>query len=395
MISDYISKKKLIKFGWDMPSPAYLSENLQAMEQLPFDGVVIKLPETVNQGNMFDVAKFDTLSDTWASATLEVLNTLKAIPFNQFTDNFISLFAASTMDWFNDAHWSKVMAQVRFCAQAARACNCKGVLWDPEAYGPTPWIYHKQPGAADRSFEQFRAKVRERGRDFMSVLMDEMPNMVVFTLRLLSDFGHMSYYAGHILETHDPLQRDALLPDFAFGLHADFLNGMLDAIKPGVRIIDGNEDAYYFTSPLEFYQSYRLLRRNVLSLVAPENINRYHTQVEVGSALYIDYVYGLFESLPHGYPEELYTQAHYLSAEERDRWLEHNVYYALTTADEYVWMWTEQANWWTGQGLPPGAVDAVRSAQHKLQTGQDLGFDMHARLLQAQDEARRTIAKRG
>jgi hypothetical protein len=33
-------------------------------------------------------------------------------------------------------------------------------------------------------------------------------------------------------------------------------------------------------------------------------------------------------------------------------------------------------NWWTGERLPPGAEDALRSAQRKFRAGENLGFDL-------------------
>ncbi len=40
-------RKKLLMFGWNMPTPAYLRDNLATIEQHSFDGVCIKLPTNV------------------------------------------------------------------------------------------------------------------------------------------------------------------------------------------------------------------------------------------------------------------------------------------------------------------------------------------------------------
>jgi hypothetical protein len=41
-----------------------------------------------------------------------------------------------------------------------------------------------------------------------------------------------------------------------------------------------------------------------------------------------------------------------------------------------VWVYSEKMNWWTGEHVPPGADDALRSARNKFESGQSLGFDV-------------------
>lgn len=42
---------------------------------------------------------------------------------------------------------------------------------------------------------------------------------------------------------------------------------------------------------------------------------------------------------------------------------EYALHRALTYTDKYVWVYSEQPNWWTGEKLPAGYVDAVRNAR--------------------------------
>jgi hypothetical protein len=71
--------------------------------------------------------------------------------------------------------------------------------------------------------------------------------------------------------------------------------------------------------------------------------------------------------------------------------LEHNVYYALTTSDEYVWCYSERMNWWTSASsvepltpekvekdriLPPGVEEALISARQKYEHGKPLGYNI-------------------
>ena len=45
-------------FGWHMPTPAYLRDNIAAMEKQPFDGVCIRLPSAVGGGDVFDIQQW-------------------------------------------------------------------------------------------------------------------------------------------------------------------------------------------------------------------------------------------------------------------------------------------------------------------------------------------------
>ena len=71
-----------------------------------------------------------------------------------------------------------------------------------------------------------------------------------------------------------------------------------------------------------------------------------------------------------------------MTPQQRLQWFEHNAYYALKTADEYIWCYSEDMSWWTGKNLPTGIEDALRSARRKNMLNQPLGFTVEA-LLQA------------
>jgi hypothetical protein len=77
------------------------------------------------------------------------------------------------------------------------------------------------------------------------------------------------------------------------------------------------------------------------------------------------------------------TTGHFLAAEQQLRFFEHNVYYALTASDEYVWCYSERMNWWlppekTGKDriLPPSVEKALVSARQKYEQGKPLGYDI-------------------
>ncbi len=377
-----LPRKKLIEFGWDMPSPAFLRDNIRTMEKRPFDGVAIRLPDDAGGGCVFDVVKWSKASPDARERELRILADIP--PGATFTDNFITVYGASTMDWFREADWKRVLENVRFCARAAKAGHCKGICWDAEPYtGHNPWRYIEQPDYKKHTFAETYQMARKRGKQFMRALQDEFPGITVFALRLLSDFQDGSPFSQHILPVHNGKQATADMEGTWWALHPAFINGLLDAAMPGTTLIDGNEDAYFYASPLDFYRAAHVMHHEAQALVAPENRRKYVTQYQAGHALSMDYTQGLWaEAL--SFPDYLKKQALELTPGQRLQWLEHNTFYALTTADEYVWFYTEHMNWWMGTTIPAGIEEALRSARRKYEAGEPLGFTVEPLLQEAQ-----------
>jgi len=337
--------KKLIEYGWDVPYPDQVRNEIRAMEQRPFDGIIFRLREW---NHAFDPRPWDE------SQLQPQLDDLAAIEWKSFTDNFLCLYAANNwkMDWFNDEQWTNITANLRLSAKAARIGRCVGLVFDPEPYGDNPWAY---PGVnANRSFAEVEAQVHKRGGEFMAAIQTEMPDV-----RLLT-FFHQSLF-GDLLDNPDPPDRQQQLSQQHWGLLSAFWNGALEAAAPGARIIDGNELAYYMTNREQFFRAYHTIRQRSLALVPEELRAKHAVNVQVGAALYVDQVLDLRP------PQDQFL-SHYLTPAERLRFFEHNVFYALTTSDEYVWCYSERMNWWQAQ-VPEGAEAAIRAARDAVAQG--------------------------
>jgi hypothetical protein len=354
--------KKLIEYGWDVPQPSYVAANLEQMQKRPFDGLIMRLPDI---GSVFHNTRVD-------EAKPELVKEFEALPqiaWGSFTDNFICMYAASTMDWSSDPDWEAVLQRARLCAKAARVGKCKGVCFDYEPYGDNPWNYSAQKCAKAMGFEETFALARRRGAQFMDALQSEYPGLVVHT------FFQFCYFS-HIATEPDAAKRMKMLSGEGYGLLPAFINGLLDAAKPDVLLTDGNEGSYYYKEPLAYYKAFHTMRQTALGLVAPENRAKYLAQMQAAQALYVDYV---FKYWPNP------TPATYLSAEERAKWWEHNVYYALQTSDRYVWLYSEKMNWWTDTNLPPLMEAATAGAREKIARRQPLGFDIGEAMARARE----------
>ena len=130
-------RKKLIQYGWGVPSTAFVRENIVKMEsKCPFfEGVVIRTqggwksyPAHVFRKTPFDPNEF-----------AEDISNLRATQLRRFTENFILMWGTCEKgwDWFNDSDWQSAEYNARLLAYVAKVGNCVGICFDPEPYGET------------------------------------------------------------------------------------------------------------------------------------------------------------------------------------------------------------------------------------------------------------------
>ncbi|MCC7492843.1 MAG: hypothetical protein IT204_10865 [Fimbriimonadaceae bacterium] len=354
---------KLLEYGWDVPYPSDVRARLATMQQRPFDGVVFRL-RTYN--HLFD-------QRAWTPEQLQPqIDDLRAIQWGSFSDNFLTLYSANDaqVDWFDDAAWGRIEGNLRLTAQAAVAGRCKGVCFDAEPYGANPWVY--TPALQQRGWPVVSAVARRRGEQFIRALQAVQPDLHLLTLFQLS-------FLGQVARVADPAKRQAALEKDHYALWAPFIEGILAAAGPQVRVTDGNEGAYYYTEQAAFPRAARWIREELPTILGEPYRAAYAAKVRVGMAIYADQLTGK-RTIP--LPSNVMTDA------ERQQLVAHHVYWSLQTADDYAWFYSEKMNWWTGD-LPPGLDDAVRRGKTRAQAGQPLGFE----LAPLMDAAQRRLAE--
>jgi len=346
--------KKLIEYGWDVPTPAQMRDQLPAMEKRPFDGLIFQLS---GGHNAFVTKPLE------ASGFAEDERILRDLPFTRFQDNFVLVWGspAADFDWFSDGQWEAIEANAKLLVGVAQAGRVKGICFDPEPYDFSLWNYAKQPKTNDHTFAEYRAKVRERGAQLMRAFETAMPGATILT------FFHLSLFDRYA--TLPEAERERRLARERWGLMPDFFVGMLAAASPKARFIDGNENAYYYTSREQYFRAYHAIHERARGLVPPELREKYERQVQAGQALYVDQNFALRQPNTEKY------LSYRMTPEDRAKWFEHNTYWALYTTDEYVWCYSERMNWWKDQ-TPPGLEQAIVNAREKITEGKPLGFDM-------------------
>jgi hypothetical protein len=350
------ANKKLIEFGWDKPLPA--SVTTAKLEASPFDGVIFKssagdwtfLPKAL------PVKEFD--ADIAA---------FKAIKSKKLENSFyeIQSNAGQDWDWFNDAMWKSTEANLAQIARVAKQSGLRGVMFDAETYAFNIWQYSVQAKAKTVSFAQYEAKLRERGAQTMRALEREYPGITFLTLWWLNNTG-VDFAAAS--KTNDPYATlHAQLESSGSGLWVAFLEGMLEAASDRVTFVDGNEESYYYLRTQDFDEARVYAKTDLVLQIRPDLRTKHNKQVQFGNAVYLDGVMNLHKSARFfGY---------YLKNDaDRLNMVSRNVYHGLRASEEFVWVYNENMNWWTGQ-VPAGLDAALRRGQRELLEGKPLGND--------------------
>jgi hypothetical protein len=346
-------EKKIIEYGWDVPTSAEVRANIKSMEHRPFDGVIFRL-------TLCNTPLVPTRFEE--SAFAQDFEDVSSIAWGTFTDNFVIMWAASNQDWFDDSQWEIIANNARLVAKAARLGKCVGVCFDPEPYGDNPWSYADAARHAEKTFAEYQAMAKARGKQFIDAIEDEFPNPRVLTFFMMSLF---SDWCKPITDA----EREAVMAESPYALYPAFLNGMLKGANLETAIIDGNEASYGYGSAESFYAGFHLMSQGALRLVDSDLRRKYHAQVQAGQALYIDENYGLWDSgkSSNGIPSKSFAPK-----QGPNSFME-NVYWAMQTSDRYVWCYSENMNWWTGVNIPDGCEDSIRNAKALIQNGTSPG----------------------
>lgn len=323
-----VPEKKLIGFGWDSPTPDYLRKNIRAMEEnSPFDGIGINYRVTVMVDNQPFVCETLSVSNPKVAWKYEwfkdVIADLKATEFRQFKHNFLASNIYKRADWFNDREWAVVNGNFALLARIAKETGLKGLRFDTEhyPYGGKQFKYDPKSG---KSFEETYRMARQRGREFITAIGKEYPDVTFF-----------SYFWLTLLNWEEGM---ASLPSAEYGLKVGFINGIYDGILPAMTIVEGSEeDGYRAASDYDYYKLYYRAKMGFDALVAPENRAKAKAQTQISVATYLD----AYLVVDNG-------DTWHIRSDEPDKvkLLGKNLAMALKFSDEYAWVWGEKGKWW-------------------------------------------------
>lgn len=345
-----VRDKKVIELGWDIPTAAYIKDNISGMETKPFDGVCFRY----NQEAPLAFEK-----RVWTESEMN-FTTLSQIAWgSKLTNNFLQLWGQSKNndpDWYNDELWRMVVGNMKLFSKAMKLSKAKGVFFDSEFYyhneTHSPWVYNATI-FPDKSFGVVKTKVRQRGREFIVALQTEMPNVEFLCTYLV---GMAWARSGQSVDN---------LATTSYALLPSFLDGMLDGATSGAVFIEGNEGSYGYDETRKFASGYDYIRNEstgAINLISADVRHKFSSQGQIAMALYVDQLYGRDGT---GWPTAYYKN-----------WFIHNVYNGLLVSDQYVWCYSESLNWWTNTNVPAGLGEDLRATKVKFANAEALGFDM-------------------
>jgi len=333
--ADEPSAKKLIQWGWGEPDSQFIRQNIEQMEQSPFDGLVFHV-KTKGQENLAWLA--------WGPRRFRLdefqhaIDDLAATRFSRLTERFLRVnVCPGNVDWFDDPAWAVVQQNFTLAAHIARRTGCRGFMFDTEQYEGPLFNYNRQPHRETKSFAEYQTQVRRRGRQWMEAVGGEYPEIAV-----LLTFGYAKA---------QPKEAGADRSTNRYGLLADFLDGMLAACPKRVTIVDAWEPAYPYKERRQFQEAFDTIKLKVPEWSADPA--KYRRHVQAGFGIWMDY-----DWRKQGWDVADFSRNHFTPAQ-----FEASVRAALGVSDEYVWIYTEQPRWWTDERLPREYVEALRKGK--------------------------------
>jgi hypothetical protein len=329
--------KKVIEWGWDEPDTKFMRQNVEKMEQFPFDGLVFHAMSGNGENLSWEVWGGRKFTD---DDFQQAVDDLKATTFSRLTDRFLRVnVTPAKTDWFDDDAWAAVASNFGVAAHVAKAGRCQGFMFDTEQYeGVTVFDYRRQKDRDKKSFAEYQAKVRQRGREWVKAVNSQYSDITI-----LLTFG----YDTSLWRAAKPKDRSTA----AYGLLADFLDGVLDACTRGTVIVDACEFAYPYKERKQFEQAFDTITKKALDWTAvPE---KYKAQVRAGFGLWMDHK-------KRGWDVADFSKNYFSPAE-----FESAVRSALEVSDGYVWIYSERPRWWTNEMLPKEYVEALATARNR------------------------------
>lgn len=259
---------------------------------------------------------------------------------HMFPDSLLRITppAKYDLDWFDDATWDIIFAKVRMLSELAADAGMRGFAIDTEQYRPGVFMYGLQAHREAKSFEEYQAQVRRRGRQLMEVMAVDNPQATILYM-----------YANSFL--YQQIGGDASPVGEMYGLLPAFIDGMMEG-GPEAEFIDGFEQSYIsskYKTHGEFVHAAGLIREGGRKISTLPEL--YARKMKVG--------FGLWPPGDEGFKTGRVDPAEYsYSADD----LEHALHYALRESDGLVWLYMGKAleKWWTV--LPEDYLAAIDGA---------------------------------
>lgn len=344
------ARKKIIEFGWDNPTPEYLDRNLEMIESyVPHDGIGIDIRKIITLPNgkktVYDEWRIFSkipFRREWYKTDIEHLKNAHARA-GHLKYNFINTSSVCSTDEFNlydDEFWDIVCQKFADLAWVAKQGGCTGLRFDMEDYGNLkPWKYRP---ARDRGWDEAWEKARARGRQWMTAIAREYPDVTIFFFMSLELIGGDGFADG-AADLYERLSSNWV------GLLPAFINGIYDALPPKAKIVDGTEGGYGAYDLEKMYRLRGMWSESFPKFLTAENREKFHKQAQWGLPMYMRYYYTS-------------ANVHFVKKMEEEKmsmtsFFRRNLARAVQVSDEYVWTWSGGNRKWFPVKFPYAWMD--------------------------------------
>ena len=350
--------KKIVLYGWDTGEASLetVLSNADKFADVGLDGISLTIKgNRAGQGRLSQTRDFAFVDPKWTKAEfakqIGLLKQITAKPGLRHCYLQVDWSQKPRLKWADDAAWERAAHNMGILAWIAKEGNLDGMFIDHEDYHGTKQF---APCPEEGDYATISRLARKRGAQIVSAMAAENPNLHLVFFWLLS---HSTRWIG------DPESDLAAIVAQRQDPWPAFVNGMLDALPPQMRLADGNEFGYLFRADSNDYIMDAFRQRQMLvQLIAPENRMKFRANVQVSSGHYLD-CYSNKDG--HWYLPPLNGS--------RLARLEDNLHQGLACADETVWLfgerrqiikWQGNAERWNGvktwEEELPGFADVMR-----------------------------------
>lgn len=332
-------RKYIIQNGLN-PTTNYVNTNIETMEQVAFDGIVIKAQYS---DPFYGTVNFQERVCAPYSIPYSALSTplteMTGTTFRRFKHNFFRINSADpgTVWLFDKTETNAYLHNIRTAAKFAKAAGFVGLWIDNEKYNSSIfWKYSSLPSTY--TFAQYQARYKEVAKEAMRLIQLEFPGLEIV---LLVSYEQLDGVAAADLSTNN------------YGLLPSFLDGLYDAAEPPTTIHNYQEQGYGNQLQAWFDADFAIQ----LSANAPH----------LGSANY-DHVNGIGMSTWPDYPGTGFDFATDTNNYDSGAQFALNLGKALAGVTKYVFVYNEQMKWWAGtvgvDAAPTAYTDGLKTARN-------------------------------
>ena len=310
--------------------PEFVRDHFAHIETLPFDGLAL----STTTGAVLMKGTPRTYAEI--SADFAPLN---GLAFTRMTHNFALVIVDRPADFFGD--WSATIENFRVLARVLREKGIAGIFFDNEEYAGKLFNYPDDCSDPTKSFEQYQAQARLRGRQVMQAIVGEYPGIVFMAFH-----GPYSSFSGTPEAVHrgqTDWQQDELRGPFSVGL--------IEGLDSRSQFVDGGE-VYAYRSVADFQGSYDFRKTEIASAAADCPFIPGFLRPVWGQKVSISF--GLYN---YGFGGETMNPTILRTTLER----------ALRRGDDFVWFYSEDLNWNAPGEVPQTWVNAVGGARAAVQ----------------------------